>query len=191
MSWLQWFTSVPILIPTGSVRGLNDVLTHWGRVTHFMHQQTRLSLLQTVACHMFSAKPLSEPVLELLIGPLGTNLSEISNEIHTFSFKKCIWKCHLEDGGHFVLASMCYCKTAVCIVCLQWRYQSLYECIIIYLLALRKLSMFIGIIMMSSSENIFRITGLLWLVNSPHKGQWCGALMFSSICTLNKQISKQ
>ena len=28
-------------------------------------------------------------------------------------------------------------------------------------------------------------------VNSPHKGQWCGALMFSLICALNKRLSKQ
>ena len=28
-------------------------------------------------------------------------------------------------------------------------------------------------------------------VNSPHKGQWCGALMFSLICALNKWLSKQ
>ena len=28
-------------------------------------------------------------------------------------------------------------------------------------------------------------------VNSPHKGQWRGALKFSLICTLNKQFSKQ
>ena len=27
--------------------------------------------------------------------------------------------------------------------------------------------------------------------NSPHKGQWQGALMFSFICALNKQLSKQ
>ena len=37
----------------------------------------------------------------LLIGPLGTNLSEILIEIRTFSFKKYIWKCRLENGGHF------------------------------------------------------------------------------------------
>ena len=30
-----------------------------------------------------------------------------------------------------------------------------------------------------------------WLVNSPHKGQWRGALMFSLICTLNKRLNKQ
>ena len=28
-------------------------------------------------------------------------------------------------------------------------------------------------------------------VNSPHKGQWRGALMFSLICVLNKRLSKQ
>ena len=42
--------------------------------------------------------------------------------------------------------------------------------------------------MTSSNENIFRVTGHLCgeftgpLVNSPHKGQWRGALMFSLIC---------
>ena len=37
--------------------------------------------------------------------------------------------------------------------------------------------------MTSSNGNIFRVTGLLLSpVNSPHKGQWRGALMFSLIC---------
>ena len=30
-----------------------------------------------------------------------------------------------------------------------------------------------------------------WPVNSPHKGQWCGALIFSLSCALNKRLSKQ
>ena len=30
-----------------------------------------------------------------------------------------------------------------------------------------------------------------WPVNSPHKGQWRRALMFSFICALNKRLSKQ
>ena len=34
--------------------------------------------------------------------------------------------------------------------------------------------------------------GIHWSpVNSPHKGQWRGALMFSLICALNKRLSKQ
>ena len=44
-----------------------------------------------------------------------------------------------------------------------------------------------GIMMTSSNGNIFRVTGLCAgnspvPVNSPHKGQWRGALMFSLIC---------
>ena len=39
---------------------------------------------------------------------------------------------------------------------------------------------------MSLNGNIFRVTGPLWIhrspVNSPHKGQWRGDLMFSLIC---------
>ena len=44
------------------------------------------------------------------------------------------------------------------------------------------------VMMTSSKGNIFRVTDPLWWgihrspVNSPHKGQWCGALMFSLIC---------
>ena len=30
-----------------------------------------------------------------------------------------------------------------------------------------------------------------WPVNSPHKGQWRGALMFPLICALNKRLGKQ
>ena len=44
----------------------------------------------------------------LLIGPLGTNFSEIQIEILTSSFKKNVWICCLWHGGHFVSASMCW-----------------------------------------------------------------------------------
>ena len=45
----------------------------------------------------------------LLIGPFGTYFSEILIEIHChiFHWRKCIWKCCLENGSHFVSASMC------------------------------------------------------------------------------------
>ena len=51
--------------------------------------------------------------------------------------------------------------------------------------------------MTSSNGNIFRVTGHFMQgihrspVNSPHKGQWRGALMFSLIYALNKRLSKQ
>ena len=43
----------------------------------------------------------------LLIGPIGTNFSEILIKILTYSFKKVRLKCRLRNGGHFVSASMC------------------------------------------------------------------------------------
>ena len=42
----------------------------------------------------------------LLIRTIGTNFSEILGEIHSFSFKKCIWKCRLRKGVFLVSASM-------------------------------------------------------------------------------------
>ena len=44
---------------------------------------------------------------KVLIGPLGTNFIEILIESLTFSFRKCVWKCLLWNGGHVVSASMC------------------------------------------------------------------------------------
>ena len=43
----------------------------------------------------------------LLIGSWGTNFIEILTEIQTFPFKIYIWKYSLQNGGHFVSASMC------------------------------------------------------------------------------------
>ena len=41
-----------------------------------------------MACRLDGAKPLSEPVLELLSVPLKTNFSDILIGIQTLSFKK-------------------------------------------------------------------------------------------------------
>ena len=39
----------------------------------------------------------------LLIGPLGTHFNQIFNRnTYTFILKKSIWKCRLENSGHFV-----------------------------------------------------------------------------------------
>ena len=44
-------------------------------------------------------------------------------------------------------------------------------------------SLYISVRMMTSSNgNIFRVTGHLCGEFTPHKGQWCGDLMFSLIC---------
>ena len=66
------------------------LLTHWGRVTPGRRQ----AIIWTNAGI-------------LLIGPLGTNFSEILKKLLHFHTRKSIGKCRLENGGHFVLASMC------------------------------------------------------------------------------------
>ena len=45
--------------------------------------------------------------------------------------------------------------------------------------------------MTSSDGNIFRVTGFCEAVDSPHKGQWCGALMVSLICAWTSRLGKR
>ena len=82
-------------------------LTHWGRVTHLC-----VSKLTSIASDNGLSPDRRQAIIWtnagiLLIGPLGTNFSEILIGIQTFSLKKCTWKCRLRNGVHFVSASMC------------------------------------------------------------------------------------
>ena len=67
-------------------------LTHWGRVTHIC-----VSKLANIGSDNGLSPGRRQAIIWtnagiLLIGPLGTNLSEISIEILTFSFKKMCLK---------------------------------------------------------------------------------------------------
>ena len=82
-------------------------LTHWGRVTHIC-----VSKLTIVGSDNGLSPGRCQAIIWinagiLLIGPLGTNFSETLIEIYILSWRKCIWNCRQEIGGHFVLASMC------------------------------------------------------------------------------------
>ena len=51
----------------------------------------------------------------LLNGPLGIYFNEIVIEINTFYSRKCIWKCHLRNGGTLVRYwNTVYIHTAHC-----------------------------------------------------------------------------
>ena len=82
-------------------------LTHWGWVTHICTR--KLTIIGSDA----GLSPGRRQVIIwtnagiLLIGPLGTKFNGISIKVHTFSLKKSIWKCCLENGNYFVSASMC------------------------------------------------------------------------------------
>ena len=81
------------------------LLTHWGRVTHIC--VGKLTIFGSD--NGFSPERRQAIIWTnagiLIIGPLGTNFSEILIEIH-FHSRKCVWKCRLENGGHFISAWM-------------------------------------------------------------------------------------
>ena len=69
-----------------------NTLTHWGRVTHIcVGTNTNIGSDNGLSPGRRKAIIWTKAGI-LLIGPLGTNFSEILSEIHTFSFKKMHFK---------------------------------------------------------------------------------------------------
>ena len=64
------------------------VLTHWGRVTHICVDNLTIIGSDNGLSPGWRQAITWTSVVILLIGPLGTNFSEMLIEIHTFSFKK-------------------------------------------------------------------------------------------------------
>ena len=81
-------------------------LPHWGRVTYICVGNL------TITGSDYGLSPGRRQAIiwinagTLLIGPLGTNFSEILIEIQTVSFRKKYLKVSLRNGGHFVSASL-------------------------------------------------------------------------------------
>ena len=83
------------------------VLTHWGRVTHIcVGNLTIIGSDNGLSPGRRQAITWTNVGI-LLIGPLGTNFGEMLSKFMHFHSRKSIWKCRLENGGHFVSASMC------------------------------------------------------------------------------------
>ena len=82
----------------------------------YLHQQSKPLLVQIMACCLFSAKPLSEPMLVILIWPIGINFTEILIKIQCFHSRKWIRQCCLHSGP-FVSISMRW----YIIIWQQWR----------------------------------------------------------------------
>ena len=75
----------------------------------YMHQQTRPSLVQIMACCLFGTKPLPEPMITYFQLDLLEQTSVIFLVEYTdFHSRKCVSKRCVENDGYFVLASMCY-----------------------------------------------------------------------------------
>ena len=85
---------------------LSGLDSHWGRVAHIC-----VGNLTIIGSDNGSLPGLHQAITWtnarlLLIGPLGTNLSEILFGIQSFSLKKMHFKCHLRNCVHFDSASM-------------------------------------------------------------------------------------
>ena len=65
----------------------------------YMRQWIRPTLVQLMACCLFSTKPWPEPMPLIVSWTKEQNFSEILIEI--FHSRKCIWKCCLQNDGHF------------------------------------------------------------------------------------------
>ena len=63
----------------------------------YMRHQPRPSLVQIMACHLFGAKPLSEPMLYYCqLDSLEQTSVKLYSKFKHFHSRKCIWKCCLE-----------------------------------------------------------------------------------------------
>ena len=72
----------------------------------YMHQYNIPTLVQIMACHLFCAKSLSEPKLSCCqLDPKEYTSVNFFVKFKSFHSKKCTWKCHLRNSGHF--AVMC------------------------------------------------------------------------------------
>ena len=88
----------------------SHLFTHWGWMTHIcisnhsvIGSDNGLSPDRRQAIIWTNAEI-------LLTEPLVTNFSKILSKLIHLHSRKCIWKCRLENGDHFVSASMCWKK---------------------------------------------------------------------------------
>ena len=74
----------------------------------YMRRWIGSSFGQIMACVLFGAKPLSQPMLDYCWLELSEQIA-VKFELKLLSFhsKWCTWKCRLQSGAHFVTASMC------------------------------------------------------------------------------------
>ena len=125
----------------------------------YMRQWIRSAwFTEIMACHLSGAKPLSEPMLGYReLGSWEQNSTNFYSKYKTFHSRKCVWKYRLRND-------------------VKRTFHQLYMNNSITMMTL-------------SNRSIFRV---YWLfvrgihrspVNSPHKGQWRGTLIFSLIYT--------
>ena len=78
-----------------------------------IHQYNIPTLLRTMACCLFSTKPLSEPVLQYCQLDPKENISvKFYSKFKSFYSRKCTWKCRLPKWRPSCPASICKINTS-------------------------------------------------------------------------------
>ena len=68
----------------------------------YMRQWTGPSLVEVMACHLFAAKPLPEPMLSYCLSDSWEQMSmQFEQEFYNFLSRKCIWKSQLPKWWPF------------------------------------------------------------------------------------------
>ena len=68
-----------------------------------MCQWTGPALVQVIACRLFGAKPLPEPMLPYCrLDTREQTSMKFESKYKSFHSWNCMWKCRLRNGGHFV-----------------------------------------------------------------------------------------
>ena len=107
LEWIQCGSDHQEYRPMGAVTHRGTWLTTWGLVTYiYMNKLTSIGSDIGLLPRQCQAIIWTNGGI-LLIGPLGTNFSEILIEIYTFQFKKMHLKMFHWNGGHRALSAQC------------------------------------------------------------------------------------
>ena len=70
----------------------------------YMRQRTGSALVRIMACRLFGAKPLPEPMLLFhQLDPKEKTSVKFETKYGTFHARKCVWNYRLRNGGHVCL----------------------------------------------------------------------------------------
>ena len=178
-----WFRHQCAICNKESITGINSSTPS----AAYMCQWIGSALVQIMACRLFGAKPLSKSMLVYCqLEPKEQISVKFQSKCKTFHSWKCVRNCRLRNDALFVQGEMCfkvqYNKNICTLFTNGWscRGSSIFSFIyVIYSLAPHddaiKCNHFP--LYWPFVRGIHRSS-----VNSPHKGQWRGALMFSLIC---------
>ena len=94
-----------------------------GKTVFLIETAPRSALVQLMACHLFSAKPLSEPVLGYYQLDLWEQTSaKFLSKYKIFHSRKCIWKYRLGKHDHFVQGEIDWLVNQSTVLHMPWQH---------------------------------------------------------------------